>query len=402
MLLRALFLLPLLTGLAWWLHGEQQRGRFREVDDHFLEFLLANTRDELKPDPAKLGEVVFLRLRAEDKAEYDAWPPQPIDYQMIIKGLAAYDPAVLIIAEPLHWPAPKPGFIEALAQTLLPFPSVVLGAGVTTEGQRDASAVAFATDHLPEISVRGPAQVLPELTSFPRPPEAAFLRQSDLGCVLPGKASMAYRIGTRYLPSLEWMAIANATHTPLRLQRLTVGPGAGLHVGDELFMPLEPDGSLPKSAVEVPTLNALDLMIANLTDEDAELAKTLGKGKTLVLGIDQEGAEPSLARRAAQAVATALALPRVQVLSLVQQIMAWGVAGLLGLSLLALPKRKGLTRALLYLFLALTASYLTFQSLKVWCPPAIPAALILASGIFVRLFGRTPSLPAPLPTAPGQ
>lgn len=402
-MLRAVILLSLLSGLAWWLHGEQQRGRFREIDDTFLDILLASTRDDLKPDPAKLSEVVFLRMREEDKKEYAGWPPQPIDYQMIVKALNASEPAALVIAEPLSWPVPKPDFIEPLAQTLLPLP-VIQAAGAAVEGTKDAAAVTFANDHLPAVTVRGPASALPEITTFDRPPEPALLNQSDLGCFVAAKPATAFRLGARVLPSLEWMAIANATHTPLLFQRLTLGPGAGLHVGDELFVPLNPDGTLPASTVAVPTINALDLMTAALTDDDAVLAQTLGKGKTLVLGIDNDSSTPTPARRTAQAIASALALPRVHALPAVQQFVAWGVSALLGLSLLFLPKTKGLTRSLLLLFLAVTASYLAFQGFKIWCPPAIPAALILASGLFVRLFGRPPaaataaSAPATAPT----
>ena len=68
-MLRGFALLALLSGLAWWLNGEREHGRFREVDEVFLDFMLANARPQLKPDPAKLGEVVFVRLREEDKKE---------------------------------------------------------------------------------------------------------------------------------------------------------------------------------------------------------------------------------------------------------------------------------------------------------------------------------------------
>jgi hypothetical protein len=51
-MVRAIFLLSVLSGLAWWLHGEQDRGRFRELDESFLDFLLGNARQEMKPDPA--------------------------------------------------------------------------------------------------------------------------------------------------------------------------------------------------------------------------------------------------------------------------------------------------------------------------------------------------------------
>lgn len=41
---------------------------------------------------------------------------------------------------------------------------------------------------------------------------------------------------------------------------------------------------------------------------------------------------------------------------------------------------------MLFLFLALTASYLAFQALQVWS--TIPSVLIAASGVLVRLLGR--------------
>lgn len=77
-MVRAIFLLSVLSGLAWWLHGEQDRGRFRELDESFLDFLLGNARQEMKPDQTKLNDVVLVRLREEDKDEYAAWPPLPI------------------------------------------------------------------------------------------------------------------------------------------------------------------------------------------------------------------------------------------------------------------------------------------------------------------------------------
>ncbi len=397
-MLRPFLLLTLLSGLAWWLHGEQERGRFREVDNHFLDFLLAATRDQLKPNPDALGDVVFLRLREEDKAEYAAWPPLPIDYQMILKGLAPFEPATLIIAEPLQWPSPKPEFIGALADTLRPLPAVVLAVDGTSEGRADPASLAWAQEHLPALQVQGPVALLPEITQLNHQPEPELLRQNNPGCRLPDKTAMAMRLGTRLVPSLEWLGIAHATRTPLQHQRLQLGAGAGLHVGDALFVPLDPNGSLPAtSSLDVPSVNALDLMTAKLTDDDAELAKTLGKGKTLVLGIDSEGPRPAAARRTAQAVAAALALPRLRELLPLEQWIIWGLAGLIGLSLLWLPKEKGLTRSLLYLLLALTGSYLAFQATKIWCPPTLPAALILASGLFCRLLGKR--RPAPVPPA---
>ncbi len=387
-MLRPLVLLALLSGLAWWLHGEQGRGAFREVDETFLDFLIANTRDRLKPDPAKLGDVVFVRLREEDKKEYAGWPPLPIDYLMVAKGLAAFEPGVLVIADPLTWPEPKPDSLPELAQTLLPIPSVVIGVEASSAGVAPPDTLAFVKDHLPALDrLQGDARMLPGLHQLARLPEPVLVPQRDIGVVTGPPWSMALRYEDHAVPSLVLAALSRATRTPFAHQRLRTGPGAGVHLGAALFVPLADDGSLLPSQIQVPSLNGLELMTATMIEPDSEVAKTLGKGRTMVVGIDNDGPAATAARVQAQAIASALALPRVRVLTLVEQIAAWAVAALLGLGLLRRPK-KALGRMLLLLFAALTASYLAFQGAMIWCPPAIPAALIAAAGVFARLLGK--------------
>jgi hypothetical protein len=383
-MLRPLFLILLLTTLAWWLHGEQQSGRFRQVDETFLDFLLANTRDELKPDLTKASDVVFITLREEDKAEYEAWPPLPIDYQMILKALAASEPAMLAITQPLQWLEPKPPFLDQFAESMLALPSVVLSADAAVEGAADGAVLAFAKDKLPQITrVQGAADLLPVVVNVPAKPEPALLRQADVGLSVPGKSAIALRVGERVVPSVDLQILIHATRTPFSRVRLNVGPGAGLHLGDEIFVPLSREVGLLAGSTAVSELNAVDLITASVTGEDVEVAKILGKNKFLVIGLGDEAT-----RQRVQSLTAALSLPRLRVLSFVEQVAAWGVAGLLALSLLWLPRKKAILRALIYLFLALTGSYLAFQNGRLWCPPAIPAALLIAGGIFARLFGR--------------
>lgn len=380
---RFLFLIALLISLAWWLHGEHESGRFRVVDERFLDVLLASTRDDFKPDPAKAGDVVFVSLNEADKAEYEAWPPLPIDYQMILKALAPSEPRVLVFAEPLHWAEPKPPFVAQLPESWLKIPSVILSAQGVTEGTAGAAA-AFAQEHLPVIGqVQGVDGLLPVLTDLSVRPDPALLRQADVGVILAGKGAIAARSGESTVPSLELQTMVHATRTPFSSVRLNTGPGAGLHLGDEIFVPLTHEVALPSGEAAVPEINALDLITASVTGEDTELLKTLGREKVLVLGLGN-----AATRQRVQSLAAALSLPRLRVLSAVEQFIAWGVAGLLALSLLTLPRPKALVRALFYLFLAITASYLAFQNGRLWCPPAIPAALLVAGGLFVRLFGR--------------
>ena len=106
--------------------------------------------------------------------------------------------------------------------------------------------------------------------------------------------------------------------------------------------------------------------------------------------MDHDAQEPTPARIQAQVLAGIMSLPRVQALGRTGQWVIWGLCVLAGLSLLFLPKRKALTRALIVLFFAVLVAYVTFQIALVWCPPVIPAALLLAAGLFARLFGYDP------------
>ena len=391
-MIRAFILLLLLSGLGWGLMGEQGRGRFRRVDETFVDFLLANARGRFKPNPENLGEVVFVRLREEDKKEYSAWPPRPIDYLMVAKGLAAHEPSVLVIADPLNWPEPKPDSVVELAQTLLPIPSVVLAAEAAPEGKADEASLAFARDHLPRLDrLQGQVQMLPELTNLEHLPEPALVPEKDIGVISHPKLSFAMRTDGHAVPSLALAALSCATRTPYSSQRLLAGPGAGAHLGSAWFVPLENDGSLKTEALSVPSVNGLELMTANLIDTDAVVTKTLGKGKTVVLGMDNDGPAATPARLQAQAIAGCLTLPRLHELGSMGQKILWIVTGLAGFILVLMPKQKATLRTLGLLFALLLGSYGAFQIGLIWFPPTIPAALIVGAGVFVRLFGYDPN-----------
>ena len=372
-MIRSLVLLALLTGVAWWLHGEQTKGRLREVDEVFLDFLLANTRDQLQPDTASLDRVILITMRESDKAEFSTWPPAPIDYHMVLKSLVAPQPDVLTLTEPLAWPEPKPSFITQLGDSLLPFARVVLSArsGSTTD-------LAFAKERLPVLrNVRGDTTPLPPLTGITQAPEPELARHGDSGLLA---SSVGMRFDNGIAPSVELQTLAHATRTPFAFQRINLGPGAGLHLGDEYFIPLENNGSFIKPSVTVSEINALDLMTPNVEDEATTM---LGKNKIIILGLGDDGT-----RQRAQIIAASLALPKLHVIPFIGQLIAWSIAALLALSLVWVPKTKALTRTLVFLVLALTASYLAFQAFKTWCPPAVPAALIITGGVFARLFGK--------------
>jgi hypothetical protein len=390
-MIRFVTLLALLSGLAWWLDGQQARGRFQKMDRGFLELMLANARDRFIPQPGFENPVLFLPLKEAEKNEYAAWPPLPVDYQMILKGALQKHTEVVVITDALRWPAPKPPMIQELADLLLPLTAVVVTSSTLAEA--DVVAESLFKDRLGTVSVTGSPDTLPQALRA-GVPESSFIRQSEVA-IAPENRSPALLANdqgqARATPAL--MALLRAVKVPLSEVRATIGGGSALYLGDEHFLPLQDDGTL-SGAADFPLLehNALEVMTAGmLEDQSGDLGSKLATAKHLVLGIDSES--ETLARGQARALAYALALPKVTMLSRSGQWITWALAALLGLSLLTLEKSRALNRALLYLLLALVGSFLTFQMQLVWFPPAVPAALVLAAGVFIRLFGRKTSTP---------
>lgn len=394
-MLRAVVLLLALGGLVWWLRGEEARGRFRKVDAGFLEVLLANSRDRFVPDATRTDAVVFLPLRQEEKAEFAAWPPQPVDYQMILQGAMQFDPAVIVLADSLHWPEPKPPLVEELAQLLLPHPAVVVTASTyTSETKVTSESEAWLSERLGTLSIqRGENKTLLSADGSLTTPEPTLLRVSD-PALLPSHdhTSATPMLGVRsgsIHPAPALLGAFRALNIPVSSASVALGGGAGVLSDSGLYLPLAENGTLvPAASIKLNEQNALSLMTVSMVDDpNQEIADRMGRSRVVVIGMD--GPEHVIARQQALALAHTLALPRVEMLSGALRYLPWGVAALLGLSLLTLPREKALSRALVFLLFGVVACYLLFMLKTIWFSPTVPACLLLASGVFLRLFGRT-------------
>lgn len=404
-MIRFVILLAILAGLGWFLDREQQAGRFQKADHGFLDFLLANARDRFTPAvPTSSSEVVFVRMREEDRIDYSAWPPQPIDWQMILRNLAAFDPEVVVISTPLAWAEPKPEFIPAVAEALIPFPSAVLGVLAGGDEQNApgiSGAAGLFGDAFPRISqLDGDANLLRSVGALTAAPDAAIRSQMELGLVSMPAAPrhgettvsipLAMRHGDAVVPSLVLQALARYSRAPYAHQRLRLGRGAGAHLGRGIFVPLTANGEVAvATTVPVSSVNALDLMTGTLAQALSAADKDrLGRNKIVVIGIDNDKLEPTLDRLQAQALAQMLSLPRIQMTGRTNRWIVSGVAALAGLALLRTRRSRALRGGLLLIFAGLVVSFVLFQSSLIWCPPTVPATLIAVSTVFAMIFGR--------------
>jgi hypothetical protein len=401
--LRVFLLLSCLGPALWYLEAEQRAGRFQHVDDLFLDFLVANARERLSQPASAENEdqVAFVALREEQKGEYAAWPPPPLDWQTLFKALQPYEPSVLVIATPLKWGHQSPEFVPAVAEALLPFPQVVQGIEILPADTAPSSPpfMGDLTDVLPRFQrVDGPLSSAAAFSALITAPDPALRPSGDMGLLSARQSAKDWFLPYALLaedtlvPSLIAQTFARLTRSPYSLHRLRLGPGAGAYLADGTFVPLQNDGSLAvNSSMSVPIINALDLMTGTLADAlSPEDKAALGKGKVIVIGPDhQEGASSRLAYLHAQALAQTLSLPKLQKLTQIQQWIAWGIAALAAVWLVLRVRRgRAFWMGIGLIFCALVISFLAFQASLLWCPPTIPAALIAIGALLGMIFGQ--------------
>lgn len=423
MFLRLTLALLVLAGSGWWLERAQRQGRFQAVDEAVQDGLTGVLRRWLESNPpGGSGAVVWVQLREDERKEYAAWPPPPLDWQTLLTALQAYEPSVVVIPSPLNWGQPSPDFVPAVAEALRAFPSVVLG--VETElaaaGEERPAFTGQLGETLPRFQeVRGPVRSAPALAALVRAPERSLRSPSELG-LLAGRYTAglwrlpyALREGDSLTPTLLAQVLARQTRSPYRAgHRLKLGPGAAAWLQDGRCVLLDADGALQvRDGPPVPTVNALHLMAGSLADlASPEDKAALGRGKIVVIGpapISETEAAPPWARLHAQALDQILAAPRLRLLASRGQWAVWAVTGLAGLALVTrVRRRRALLAGVGLTALAAGLGFLAFLGWQIWFPPTLPVAWIGLSTLLGLLLGRpSPAsaeavTPAPAAAAP--
>jgi len=304
----------------------------------------------------------------------------------------------VVIPETLFWGRPSPEFVNEAAQAMVPFPSIVLGVEAQLASSRDTPAFLGGLEgSLPPFQkVQGDAAAVPPLGALVSAPDDLIRRQTEIGIAVPlsandaGKLPYAVQESGHLRPTVLAQAVARFTQTPYATQRLLLGPGAGAYLSSGAFVPLSAAGEfIVNTKQPVHEVDALNLMTSELAEALSPQDKAnLAGGKVIVIGTEDD-AHNGLARLHAQALAQVLALPRLRLLPDWAQWIAWTMAGLAGGWLVFfVPRTKAILRGMLCVFAALVLCFLAFQSRLIWCPPTIPAALIVVSTIFARIAGQ--------------
>jgi hypothetical protein len=185
------------------------------------------------------------------------------------------------------------------------------------------------------------------------------------------------------VPSLAAQILALREHAPYATQRLRFGRGAGLFLGEDVFVPLEDNGTVsPQLDGGVLRVNALDLMTPSLEDEAAKVTnQKLGTHKVVIIGT-----VPSAGETQARVVAWALALPKLHHAPIMAEWIAAALAVLLAIWQLRFGRFGALVFGAGVVAVMLALALAEFQMARRWCGPALPGALNLLATVFCFLW----------------
>ncbi len=203
------------------------------------------------------------------------------------------------------------------------------------------------------------------------------------------------RSGDSLTPSFTAQILALKERAPYAAQRLRFGRGAGLYLGNEVFVPLEQNGTAtPKLSGDIVRLSALELMTPSLQDASSQAVdQKLGAHKVIVLGVVPSGGEAQ-----SRTVAWALALPKMRRVPAMVEWIAAAVAALLGLWQLRFHRFGALFFGVGVTAAMLAAALVEFQTGHWWCPAVLPGGLAIVATLFCFLWPHRAKA-APLPTA---
>lgn len=393
MKIRTLFHALVLLGVIGW----ATQGEVEKVNHAYFSTLVSSGREELlQLQNSVSDEVVFLEFSETEKEDFSHWPPAPLDYLTVLSALKPAQPSMLIFPDTLAWPDQKPvPYLQEFKAALLPFPQVLLGFTLSKNAEPlHEEGLVFAFTDLPKLQGENFASNhLPKTVQVVGVPNPEFRSAITLGFnAIEGEAAHPWVLAAfkddRLVPSLMHQAITLHHRVPHRAQALTSGNQAAWTLRDAYYWPLEADAKLKfPQWVEVPKLNALDLLTPDLGRKSSEeIQQLLGSGKIVVLGQSQADGR-SMAYEQASWIATLLAAPKLHALPNWSQWLLIVLA--LAISVWQATKSfgKAFHFGVLHMLLWITGALLAFKTAQIWWSP-VPLMVAASSQILCILWPK--------------
>ena len=402
---RTLFFLIFCAGLVYGLQGMERGGRFHDINRKFLSWLTANT-DGATASPS----ITILRIEKDDDI-FD-WPPTAIDFATMFNQLNLFTPKAIAVEPVLFWQDPHPQRFSSLVRKSEVLSPLLLG----VEFEVNSAAVEAIEENLlkefePITNITGDKSKLPRFTDVQSIPDESLRKHHQLahtyidlgGGDLSDQDVLKVPLLARHRDHVFASFVLKAVllHEQIPVDEIEVRLGESIKAGDSLNIPIDSSGHFavsPDWDRRIPSISANVLMVGPNPDpselgpnEKLEDIKSLHNNLILigrtgdgVREFDRPGGGTITRSEILASAIGAIQSGRYQIrLSNKIQYVTWGVIILIGLlAYLAIKKRA--TAVVFGAFGLLTiviVGLLTFQSTSHWCPPTIPAAIIVLSAV---------------------
>ena len=414
------FSLLLLLGAAAFgvlLHREQQRGTFESFDRRHREFLSANPGTAQWSALADEPQVILARLDDPDlpvaQRAFDAWPPRPDEWQVVLQNLTEWQPRAVSFALPLVVENASPGFLATVA-AVPGFTVAVDAVAAFSPGFTPPSL----PNGLPVLRVEGARDAIPEFESLG---SLTLPVRMGIGEVeLTGKGQklavdgewcrvpLLARTGKLVVPTLALQSIL--TWSAIPSDKLLVQTGTAILGPKGMAIPIDEAGCfrfyVPLSE-RAASVQADEFLLSRAQAEityqpGTRERSTLDALKTSLVWLGADDQTSRLIKlpdgnTASPADLTTRALAAIQTGRFLRPLHPWWqaapqlVAVLFGLWLVRW-KRRNLWKGAAIGFLALvTGSLLAFQTNHTWIPLAPSLIQLAVASIAGLLLPRTVS-----------
>ena len=381
------------------LHREQQRGSFEAFDRGHREFLRANPGGSEWTRMTDEPQVILARLDDPDlplaQRAFEAWPPRPDEWQVVLQNLTAWQPRAVAFGMPLAVDDPTPSFLKMLSEV----PGLTLGLEATAAFSHEFMPPEIPAG-LPVLKVQGDITGIPQFETLRvnRLPVRLGISQVDLGQKVTVEGEWCHvpllaRTGTSAVPTLALQSIL--TWKQLPPDRLQIQLGTAITGPGGLAIPIDDAGGFSfylSLAARAGSMQADEFLFGKGQAETTYAEGTAERralksiaGSLVWLGVDDQAARllklpdgntASTADLITRALAAIQTGRYIRPLPPGWQVLPLGISILFGLWLIRWQRRnlwKGLAAGSLLL---LTSSLLLFQSNHTWMPIA-PALLVL-------------------------
>lgn len=313
---------------------------------------------------------------------------------------------MVIFPDTLHWDD-QVEFLEAFKEGLLPFSRALLGFSLEEKGESlSEEGLIFALSDIPKtLGLFRDTTYLPKVKQVKEAPQTRLRSTLDLGFseIVDSSGGDGPWIAANFkdefvVPSLVHQAVTLYRRVPYVQQGINLGRNATWNLNHTYLLPLSPEGEILLSGlVQVPKLSALEMMIPDLGDDDAQVQnQSIGKNKIIVLGQSslKEENGSGLAYDHARWIASALSIAPIQSAPFFLSFIVGLVSFILALRQVKLRRVGALFYGALLLGLWYAIAVMVFQTSQFWWSP-MGWILLAASTIYCVLWKRGQEPEAP-------